>query len=156
MSAAQTRSQPFVTFQGQTSLTSHTDSVMIYPTDHCFLPHLPFSTENALPHFLHLHNLCTPEAYPSSGHDFNATTFRNFSLIVLLPSPTRRSFLASELTSSDLLLLVLFSISKLIRGTFCLPLPEWEFLKTKFSVPLFSHPRPQDLAQRLAPASFRC
>lgn len=159
-SVPQTRSQPFVAFQRQASLTSQTGPVMIYPTDHRFLPCLPFPPRMPCPTSSTYTISAQQEPTHPSGHGSHAATSKDSSPIALLPSPSRRGFLASESTSSGLLLWGLFSILKLIRGVLYLPLLEYEFLKTKLSVSLFSSrsptPHPWDLAQLLAPARFWC
>lgn len=68
-----------------------------------------------------------------SRHNFQATTSRKSSLIILSPTLNGSGFLSSELMSLSFSYRVYFLLEQIV-GAFRLPLPKLEFLKTTFSV----------------------
>lgn len=69
----------------------------------------------------------------ASRHNFQATTSRKSSLIILSPTLNGSGFLSSELMSLSFSYRVYFLLEQIV-GAFRLPLPKLEFLKTTFSV----------------------
>lgn len=69
----------------------------------------------------------------ASRPNFQATTSRKSSLIILSPTLNGSGFLSSELMSLSFSYRVYFLLEQIV-GAFPLPLPKLEFLKTTFSV----------------------